>query len=276
MNNIYCFYIYDDGRLPELIVALDSLRKTNPKYPIACMIGREVSNETIQFMLNDLHIEVLDGTPWNLSEVIYDAQGNFVSDCNCSGKLNLYRFQQYNKIVYLDTDVWVKQNMDELFDLPDGSMARYCWDEQQRTNGGVIVMVPNDNTINDFNNYLEFCKTTVGKFYIPDDQEWMLQKYNDVPRLNYCYNVVASDLFRYYGNCLFDEGAVKLYHFVGTCWNKKLWQANTVHLYQESCHKIMYDYLDMFNNTINEYINRYPHMKSKLTQGVEEYNNLEN
>ena len=271
MKYIYCFYIYDDGRLPELIFGIDSLRKTNPKYPIACMIGREVSQQTIDFLINDLGITVLDGTPWDLSEKIYDENGNLVSDCNCSGKLNLYRFQQFDKIVYLDTDIWVKQNIDELFDLPDGSMARYCWDEQQRTNGGVIVMVPNNNTINEFTEYLEKCKTELGYFNIPDDQEWMLKKYNSVPRLNYCYNVVASDMYRYLDNCLFDEGAVKLYHFVGTCWGVKLWQANTVRLYNEACQELMYNYIEEFNKVIKEYVNKYPDMKSLLTNKVEGY-----
>ena len=81
----------------------------------------------------------------------------------------------------------------------------------------------------------------------------MLHKYKDVPCLNYCYNVVASDMFRYKGNVLFDEGAVKLYHFVGTCWDKKLWQANTVHLYNEDCHELMYSYIEEFNKVIKEY-----------------------
>ena len=271
MNYIYSFYIYDDGRLPELIVAIKSLQDTNPKYPIACMIGREVSQQTIDFLINDIGITVLDGTPWDLSDKIYDDNGNFLSDCNCSGKLNLYRFQQFNKIVYLDTDIWVKQNIDELFDLPDGSMARYCWDEQQRTNGGVIVIVPNDKTINDFSNYLTYCETTLKTFYIPDDQEWMLHYYNDVPRLNYCYNVVASDLFRYRDNFLFDEGAVKLYHFVGTCWGKKLWQADTVHLYNENGRDVMYKYIEYFNQIIKDYVQKYPYMKDKLINGVENY-----
>ena len=62
-----------------------------------------------------------------------------------------------------------------------------------------------------------------------------------------------------------------MYHFVGTCWDKKLWQANTVHLYNEDCHELMYSYIEEFNKVIKEYVQKYPDMEDLLTLGVEGY-----
>lgn len=260
---IYSYYIDRDEKISELLVSYTSLIATRPKYPIAVMTGKYVSERAIAF-LRSLDILILDASFSDYSEIIYDEDGNVASYCNCSGKLALYNFQQFKKIVYIDTDTYITKNVDELFDLPDGSMARYCWDERQISNGGVIVLEPNQKVVNMYQNY--FAKSREeGRFEIPDDQEllWTYYKYNDRPELHLCYiyNVVASDLDRYKQSHLFDIGAVKIYHFVGTCYGKKVWDIPNIYLYNMDTQELIINYLKQWNLIITMYKKLYPDLE---------------
>lgn len=262
MNYTYCYYIDDDSRFAELVVSLTSLMETKPKYPIACMVGKYVKKETRDFLTDIFNVNVIDVSDVDLSEKIYDTNGVLVSDCNCSGKMALYRLNQYDKIVYLDTDTLIVKNIDELFQEPDGSMARYCWDEKQRLNGGILVCVPNDDTNNAFKKYIAD-SVNIGRFIIPDDQEWLMHYYNS-PKLNYCYNTVVSDLNRYKDSVLFDIGSVKVFHFVGTCFNKKLWDLKETYLYNVKAQSVIKMYLDRFNSIIHMYKTLFPNLAELL------------
>ena len=268
MNYIYSYYIDDNSRIPELIVSYESLMSTNPSYPVYCLVGKYVTQDARTELMH-IGINLLEGAPYNYSEFIYGENGEFKSMCNCTGKLNVYRFCQFDKIVYLDSDTWVQQNIEELFEEPDGSACRYCWDERQRINGGVVVIEPNDSFVHFFESYIETSRQQ-GCFTIPDDQELLWHYYSNVDRLNYCYNVIVSDMDRYMQNVLFDVGAVKVYHFVGTCFDKKVWQTNCTEMYHIESQQVIRNNLNYFNAVIEQYKEKYPNLKILLTPFREE------
>ena len=68
---------------------------------------------------------------------------------NTFDKFNVFSLTDYNKVVYLDSDVYVSENIDELFQKPNmsavaagkGFPSNKYWDE---LNSGVMVIEPNE------------------------------------------------------------------------------------------------------------------------------------
>ena len=75
---------------------------------------------------------------------------------------------------------------------------------------------------------------------------------------------------RYMQNVLFDVGAVKVYHFVGTCFDKKVWQTNCTEMYHIESQQVIRNYLNYFNAVIEQYKEKYPNLKIFLTHFREE------
>ena len=98
MDNIYCFYLDNYDRLSEFLVTQESLKETNPQYPIYCLLGRTIvdTNDTklIDF-LTSIGVGALTSNK-QLCEISYT--GYNIDDIwwGC-GRLELYRFQQFNK-----------------------------------------------------------------------------------------------------------------------------------------------------------------------------------
>ena len=62
-------------------------------------------------------------------------------------KLRIWQLAMYSKVVYIDTDVIVVKNMDELFDLPEWSVPMDA--EQDRFSTGMMVLEPKLKTFDD-------------------------------------------------------------------------------------------------------------------------------
>ena len=256
-----------DEKISELAVSYFSLKATKPRYPVYCMLGTGVSPEGEAF-LQYIGIGLLDAKAYPYSDTIYDKQGNEVSKFICSGKLSIYRFLQFDKIVYLDTDTYVLKNLDSCFDFKNGSMTRFSIATDGHygiPNGGLLVAVPSQDMIDLIDRRRDEGYKS-GKFRYYDDQDFLANelgffKRKDL-RLPVEYNAFPffNDFYR--TNDFFNHKEVKMLHFLGGLTydgiNYKLYDTPSLSHYPDLAYDFVQEYLIQYNAIISILKSRYP------------------
>lgn len=111
--------------LPAVLAMKASMDRVNTKYPLVVLTTQQLSSS--RYIIEKLKnagciIEFTDSVNYN-QKVIEEHKGETV--LNTASKIKVFTLKQYNKLVYMDADVMFLQNVDDLFDYPDGSMM---WD----------------------------------------------------------------------------------------------------------------------------------------------------
>jgi glycogenin glucosyltransferase len=137
-------------------------------------------------------------------------------------KLHCWRLIQYSKCVFLDADIIMVKNSDELFERPEFSAAPDIgWPDF--FNSGVFVFIPSLET---YRNLLKFA-LTFGSFDGGD--QGLLNQYfhtwresSAEHRLPFLYNVTTGAIYSYAAALKQHATDIKIVHFLG---KQKPWQA---------------------------------------------------
>lgn len=224
-RNTYVACLCTDNYLDGVLVLCESLRRTNTKYPFLCLVSSNVSSET----LNKLRERNIDYVVRELIDV-----SEFVG-CKMSGwdytyfKFRIFELEEYDKVVYLDSDMLVMKNIDELF---DEKTIGVCRDGYQFTgikddidcgcNSGLLVIKPDrglfEKLLAEIPGYIKSGRSgdqgILNKFL--GDNTWLPEIYNMTPNMvdKACYRT------RYYD---FKYADVKVFHFI---WSFKPFMNN--------------------------------------------------
>uniref|UniRef100_A0A8D8TGB6 glycogenin glucosyltransferase n=1 Tax=Cacopsylla melanoneura TaxID=428564 RepID=A0A8D8TGB6_9HEMI len=131
-------------------------------------------------------------------------------------KIHAWRLTQYSKCVFLDADVLIVQNCDELFDREELSAAPDAgWPDC--FNSGVFVFKPSDST---YNALVEFALVN-GSFDGGD--QGLLNLYfsnwataDSSKRLSFVYNMCSTSTYTYLPALKQFGSKVKIIHFIGS------------------------------------------------------------
>lgn len=145
MNYAYCTLLSSLDYLNAVLILNKSLRYVKSKYPLMVMVTEDLTkNNKELFNLLRKHGIIPEEVPKlsysNITKQKYAGQGVL----NTASKINILNMHDYDKLVYLDADMFVLKNCDELFNYRDGSMS-YTGSENLTT---LFVIVPK--------NHLEF------------------------------------------------------------------------------------------------------------------------
>jgi len=144
-------------------------------------------------------------------------------------KIHLWGLEQYDKAIYLDADMLLLDNIDELFDIPGNFSAAPDGFPPHLFNSGLMVLTPNRET------YLDLIeKSSQLPSYDDADQGFLNSYYSDwfesdnpYMRLHTRYNTKASTwCYNKYG--LVGVFPIKVVHFTGCVM--KPWQQNKLNL----------------------------------------------
>lgn len=145
----YCYFTLTSNDLfvPGAIVAIKSIAMTGTKYPICCMVTEEVSKEN-QKLLKEAGCEVLV-VPKIHSSTSGEDGDRFEVGKNwlTFTKLNVFNMTQYDKIVYVDADCVVLQNVDEMFEFD--TLSGYVLAHTGELEAGVLVLKPSEQIFNE-------------------------------------------------------------------------------------------------------------------------------
>ena len=174
----------DNAYINGLVVLARRLQEVETKYPLYVAVTDEVSQENLEVLnklcLPIIHLDIVVPPKMGLQdapEVIttLDAYGWHKALC----KLRIFGLEQFDKLVFIDADVIVKNNMDELFDMPHMTTCRDCWDfegqfgDTPSLSSGMMVIEP-DKAVTE--NLLEFLEAFDSKGKMVHDQ-WIIQEY---------------------------------------------------------------------------------------------------
>jgi glycogenin len=140
----YCTLLSTESYLPGVLALHESLKRTGTAYPFATAISAHIAPE-IDPVLEDAGI-IVRRIPES-TEIPKEMIENNGHWGHTFDKVHLFGLSEFEKLVYVDSDMIVLSNMDELFDkphmsaVPAGVLVHKDW---TRLNGGLLVIEPED------------------------------------------------------------------------------------------------------------------------------------
>lgn len=137
-NNAYITLLSTNNYLYGCIGLMYSWKRTQPKYPFYVIVTPEITEENIK-ILEEIGYNVIKDElyiPESYYRTLQDIEegrlslplGNSTSDLSKNGwqygwtKLHIWKYTQFDKLLYIDADSVMCQNLDYLFDSPELSL----------------------------------------------------------------------------------------------------------------------------------------------------------
>lgn len=243
-SRAYITYLSTDNYMVGVATLWESLQQTNTNFSFYCLVTDRVSFETIE-ELRRLGIKIIHSPVIRLPQNLLDYN---TKNCHTSQevlenyfqKLIIFGLDKFEKLVYLDADMIVLKNIDDLFDKPHMAGAIDHIEEEENRyyiNGGLIVIEPSKEIYKDFMNYLtetshkelyEEANRTHRCFW---DTDFYNARFKDWAKdrsqiVDIRYNVFIN-AFGYYKEVYHDE--VKVVHLTG----KKPWLMTLEEIYDK-------------------------------------------
>jgi alpha-N-acetylglucosamine transferase len=207
-NCSFVSIITGDDYLPGLLVLHKSLANTDTKYPFLVLITKDISTSTMstldKYHVSHKTVEMEIDNPTNV-----DRSHRWFPTYS---KLNVFDQTQYDKVVYLDADMLILRNIDELFEhkhmsaviaggmLPGKSLRRHL-------NSGMFVIEPSRKLFEDMINKIGKIEKlesggNIDKPRHGSDQDFLNAYYSDWPNkkelhLDHKYNIIHYLLDEY-------------------------------------------------------------------------------
>ena len=240
-NYAYVTLLSSQDYLLGVLVLNESLKRVNSFFPLVVGITDELYDYNAPILTDaGCYTERIERLTYHQS--IIDKWGNtkYKSVLNTASKISLFKLNKWDKLVYIDADCLVLQNIDDLFNWPDGSMLRYS--SEQFGFSGLMVFCPCFHNVEYYEIIMKNTGCTDGNLF---GDLWFCAKSNPAYQIphNYLmtYDSLAKDKMlnvypRDYRDC-------KVIHFVNqpkpwvdiTAFDQSFWY---VHYYDELLHTI--------------------------------------
>lgn len=178
----YITVLTTENYLIGVLALKECLNRLNSKYRLAVLINNNITEKTIN-ILKSFDIDVIKIDKIEIPEQIkmQNAGTNYNRWSNTFDKLRMFSLTQFDKIVYLDSDMYIRKNIDELFDAEDMSAVidrHYCTidPEYMELTSGVLVVEPKKNLDLEIAKKIPICIEKFGQF---GDQDVIQQYYED-------------------------------------------------------------------------------------------------
>jgi len=226
MMEAWVTLLTSDSYSPGALTLAASLRRVATTRKLVIMVTKQVSSQ-VRTALEEkfdqvVQVEELDSQDMaNLSLLDRPELGITFTKIRC------WTLTQFTKCVFLDADLLVLQNSDELFDREELSASPDAgWPDC--FNSGVFVFRPNLNT------YSELVKLAASEGSFDGGDQGLLNTYfsswatKDIGKhLPFIYNMTASATYSYLPAFKRFGQDVKIIHFIGST---KPWQVSFDHL----------------------------------------------
>lgn len=247
-DKVYVTVLSTDEYLVGTITLNKSLKLVKSEYDLVVLISKCISEKS-RTVLRQNNIEFIETDSVEVPQWI--KEDNEVNWNYTFDKLKIFELTQYQKIVYLDSDMYVRRNIDELFLKPHMSAAVDIHhaisvrDEYQKLTSGILVLEPKKGIIKKFieilNNpelsrqYKQIGDQDIIQLY---DTQWENKK---ELHLSTKYNMFFTSLDYYINKNYFSLDEICVIHFIMT---KKPW------CFEKD--KMLTEYVDWVDDTIRK------------------------
>ena len=220
MNYAYVTLLSTDSYYEGVVALFESLKLTKPKYSkFVVVVNEKISKDIIDKLEKRKYI-VIKRNSIDVSK--YCDNTDYKYWINTFDKLHIFELTEFDKILYLDGDLYIDKNIDELFNLPNMSAVisgKGYVKEWVEMNSGVMVIKPEKGLADKM---LKLLKTTKFTKDIGDQDiinayfDWKNKELAISERYNMYYFLID-----YYVNTLgYDLNDFRVIHFIG---EKKPW-----------------------------------------------------
>lgn len=235
----YITLLSNSKYLPGVLVLYRSLKDVGAQYPLFCLLSVSVEKRTEQKLVDE-GIRCLRLTRTAINCEVNPSGKNFSHWNYTFDKLLIWGLTQFEKVVYIDSDMLIVRNIDSLFEHKSFSAvsadASYPGNESWvgGLNSGIVVIKPDKGVEADL---LQSIRPTVEKYkkqgQLVGDQDVVKSYLSDwghqtFLHLDEGYNIFADHLtyyIRHLGYSLKSDAQKPIYviHFIGKTkpWGKK-------------------------------------------------------
>lgn len=228
MNYAYVSVLTTESYLIGILGVAKCLKKVNSKYPFYVLITDEISKET-EILLNNNEISTIRKKSIEIPEIIKEknSKGVFSHWTYTFDKLSIFELTQFDKIVYLDSDIYIRKNIDLLFEkghmstTPNRKFGPTITPPPELISG-LLVIEPQQGL---FNSFMEILSTISDKRESVGDQDILQEYYTDWKNqtnlhLDLKYNCFFTYLDYYTTHCGYNLDDIYVFHFL---LGKKPW-----------------------------------------------------
>jgi alpha-N-acetylglucosamine transferase len=190
MNYVYVNLIYGDDNETFLntLIFIISLKKTNPKYKIILCHTNDISKNKLK-ILKKYYYKLIKIDYINVEGIVKERFTKIFT------KLEIFKLTQFDKILFLDTDMYVLKNIDHIFSLNTPAAMiispnlNYKHNQSiiignSIINAGFMLLKPN---LNDYNKMIQKLKTY--NFSDPNlEQKFLSVYFKKWNNISYLYN----------------------------------------------------------------------------------------
>ncbi|KAI9806356.1 MAG: hypothetical protein M1825_006471 [Sarcosagium campestre] len=206
----YVTLLLNDGYLPGAVVLAHSLRNAGTTKQLAVMVSLDTVSASSITVLKELYDHVLPVQRIlnkNAKNLYLMNRADLVSTFT---KINLWRLDQFPKIVYIDADVVALRAPDELFDIEEDFAAAPDVGWPDCFNSGVLVLKPNPG---DYYSLLALAERGIS--FDGADQGLLNMHFPRYHRISFAYNCTPSGHYQYTPAYRHFESSISMLHFIG-------------------------------------------------------------
>ena len=182
MRKYVCVLATNDY-LNGCLVLNENLKHINSKYDLLCLINEEIDEET-KDILDYFQIKYK-----TIKKINYDVDfEGFIQPYfkNTFDKLSIFQLTEYEKIVYLDLDLLLLENVDDLFCYNGIAMAR-DFPFSNLHNSGVMVIEPD---LDDYNGLIDLMMNKMKNQEQLGDQDVINEYFPQINTIPQSYNLM--------------------------------------------------------------------------------------
>lgn len=239
---------------------LASFRNVKSKYKMVVLDVNGILTENNRKIIEyyGAEVRVVDGIyPASTAHIYSGLERPEEQSCHiCMSKLNVFNLTEFDKIVYVDSDMVFFKNCDELFTCKHMSAVKdVSWEQ---FNAGLMVIEPNET---DFTNLISILASYNNKDFVAlDDQKILYQYFNEWPKceelhLPNIYNFWAIAFNPYSQDFMLNMNNIAIFHMSGT---EKPWVNSNPSYYKsafgEFYYAIMLYYTYLMNTCVDELV----------------------
>ncbi len=220
----YMTVLSTDDYLIGVLALNESLKKVKSKYKLTVLINENISPK-LKEILKENNIEVIEAKSLELPEWIISQNRTKRANWNYTfDKLLIFELTKYDKIVFLDCDMFVRNNIDELFEKKNMSATVDRCDtvlvkeEYQELTSGILVIEPKKGIMSQFMEIIRDNKIKEKYDNIGDqdilqlyDREWKNKK---ELHLETKYNMFFLDIEYYINKGIYSLDEISVIHFI--------------------------------------------------------------
>ena len=246
MKYAYVTLLSSEDYLPAVLILNQNLKDVNSKYPLLVAVTENIFEKVKSYLIKEnILYKVIPFIEYSkrTQENWMRSRGTSYT-LNIASKFILFKLYEYDKLVYIDSDILIYKNIDELFNYPDGAL----YNDNGTPFIGLFVFTPINHKVDYY-----FALSNVFNIIESDVLEPLFFPFKSNPDYRIPFEYYVNITYQNLDTFNFD--AIKVFHF---CYKYKPWKYLTDYAYLQDFIKEFPNYSQIYRaRIVKDYMNKY-------------------